>query len=221
MKPTYKNRSLFEFLGEVGFDPDPKQILNSRDKRVSKILNNTPLNSLMGSYHIIYADPPWRYNFVENKKDAIERHYPTMSLTDICKLPVKDVAANNCVLFLWATSPKLKEAFKVIEAWGFDYKTCAIWDKQWMGLGYYFRQQHELLLVATKGNLPTPNPSDRVGSVISERRTEHSRKPIKFYEIIESMYPEFNKIELFARSKRDGWSCWGNEINPIDLPISA
>lgn len=165
-----------------------------------------------GQYRLIYADPPWRYEHVETESRAIENQYPTMSLEEICALDVP--AADDCVLFLWATSPKLAEAIEVINAWGFDYRTCAVWDKEKIGMGYYFRQQHELLLVAARGSLPVPEPSVRVSSVIRAKRGMHSRKPVQVIEMLESMYPMFTKrdrIELFTREPRVGWGAWGNE----------
>lgn len=166
-----------------------------------------------GKYRLIYADPPWRYEHIETESRAIENQYPTMSLEEICGLSVP--AADDCVLFLWATSPKLAESMEVIKAWGFDYRTCAIWDKEKIGMGYYFRQQHELLLVAARGSLPVPEPSARVSSVIRIKRPGiHSRKPTQVIELLESMYPTFGKddrIELFTREPRVGWTAWGNE----------
>jgi N6-adenosine-specific RNA methylase IME4 len=165
-----------------------------------------------GKFRLIYADPPWRYEHIETENRAIENQYPTMMLDDICAFRVP--AADDCVLFLWATSPKLAEAIKVIEAWAFDYRTCAVWDKEKIGMGYYFRQQHELLLVAARGSLPVPEPSNRVSSVIRSTRGLHSQKPTKVIELLESMYPNFSKsdrIELFTREPRAGWTSWGNE----------
>jgi N6-adenosine-specific RNA methylase IME4 len=166
-----------------------------------------------GQYRLIYADPPWRYEHSETENRAIENQYPTMELDEIRALRVP--AADDSVLYLWATSPKLAEAMTVIEAWGFSYRTCAVWDKEKIGMGYYFRQQHELLLVAAKGALPVPEPSARVSSVIRVKRPGiHSRKPVQVIELLESMYPAFTKvdrIELFTREPRVGWSAWGNE----------
>ena len=102
---------------------------------------------------------------------------------------------------------------QVIESWGFVYRTCAVWDKEKIGMGYYFRQQHELLLVATKGSPGTPEPQDRVSSVIRQTRGIHSAKPDIFYELLESMYPDSTKLELFSRRSRDGWSAWGNQTS--------
>lgn len=183
--------------------------LVTRDqKREERIAKPIPV----GSFRLLYVDPPWRYEHVETESRAIENQYPTMSLDEICALPVP--AADDSVLFLWATSPKLDEAMRVINAWRFVYRTCAVWDKEIIGMGYYFRQQHELLLVAARGSLPVPEPSVRPSSVIRARRGRHSEKPEEVYELLETMYPEFaesDRVELFARRPRQGWAAWGNE----------
>lgn len=170
-----------------------------------------PLTSI-GRYPIILADPPWAYDFNKDDADEIENHYPTMDLEAICDLPVSESALDDCVLFLWTTSPKLEESFAVINAWGFNYRTCAIWDKGWIGPGYYFRQRHELLLVATRGSIPVPAPSSRPDSIFLEKRTAHSKKPEIAYQLIESMYPDLPKLELFSRTAREGWTVWGNQV---------
>jgi len=160
-----------------------------------------------GEYNVIYADPPWRYNFSETKSRSIETHYPSMSLKKICdmKLPVSD----NAVLLLWATNPKIEEALQVIEAWGFVYKTNMVWVKDKIGMGYWFRGQHELLLLATKGRFPTPAPEERRSSVLNAPRKEHSQKPEEVYNIIETYFPDGKYLELFSRNKREGWTMWG------------
>ena len=186
-----------------------------RAERIEKIVEisrgNAPLGQVAERYAVIYADPPWRYEHAESESRAIENHYPTMSLDEIKALPVGDIAFDDCILFMWATSPKLHESMQVLDAWGFSYRTCAVWDKQKIGMGYYFRQQHELLLVAVKGAPPTPRPGDRPSSVFSYERSQHSAKPHEVYEIIEAMYPELPKLEMFCRSPRDGWGVWGNQ----------
>jgi N6-adenosine-specific RNA methylase IME4 len=165
-------------------------------------------------YSLIYADPPWRYEHAKTKSREIENQYPTMALDEICALPVDSFAADDCTLLMWTTSPKLAESMEVIHAWGFNYRTCAVWDKERMGMGYYFRQQHELLLVATKGSPGVPDPSVRVSSVFRFKRDEkHSSKPVEVAEAIEAMYPNAKKIELFCRSPRDGWDVWGNQAH--------
>ena len=162
-----------------------------------------------GQYDLIYADPPWQYDFAETDNRKIENHYETMTSDDIKNMTVP--SSENCLLLLWATAPKLKEALEVIDSWGFEYKTHAIWNKEIIGMGYWFRGQHELLLVATKGNFSPPQPGDRVSSIFSEKRQQHSRKPEIIYEYIEKTFSEAKKLELFSRQKREGWSSYGNE----------
>lgn len=172
----------------------------------------------MKKYQIIYADPPWRYDFSNTKNRKIENHYPTMDLSEIKDLFWYLPIDKNAVLYLWATAPKLKEALEVMEAWGFEYKTQAIWDKEIIGMGYWFRGQHEILLVGVKGKFPPPEPSKRVGSVFKIRRGKHSEKPEYVRELISNAFPSHNKLELFAREKTEGWDVWGNEVeSDIDL----
>jgi len=160
-------------------------------------------------YPVIYADPPWRYDFTKTESRGIENQYPTMTLEDICSLKVP--AQDDAVLFMWTTSPLLEKSFMVMKAWGFEYKTSAVWDKQIIGMGYYFRIQHEMLLVGMKGSVPTPEPYNRPSSVFSYRKGEHSVKPEEVAEAIEQMYPELPKLEMFSRTTREGWDVWGNE----------
>lgn len=172
---------------------------------------NAPVGTVAERYPVIYLDPPWRYEHAESESRAIENQYPTMSLDEIKAMDMDKVAFDDCVMFMWATSPKLAEAFSVLEAWGFSYRTCAVWDKQKIGMGYYFRQQHELLLIAVRGQPPTPAPEDRPSSVFSYPRGQHSAKPHEVYEIIEAMYPALPKLEMFCRTPREGWGVWGNQ----------
>lgn len=187
-----------------------------REERIEKIAEiakgNAPL-AVAVKFPVIYADPPWRY---ENPpmgatSRSIENHYPTMSLEEICALPVGNITTDDAILYMWATAPKLAECMKVLEAWGFDYRTNFVWVKDKIGMGYHARSQHEILLVAKKGSIPPPAVADRVSSVVMAERGEHSAKPVQFYELIESFYPTLPKIELFCRSPRDGWAVWGNQ----------
>lgn len=182
------------------------------EQRIQTFVEPAPLGSFGERYAVIYADPPWKYDFSKDSADSIDEHYPPMELEEICALPVQEIAARDCVLFLWATNPKLKEALRVIDAWGFSYRTNSVWVKDWIGPGYYFRQRHELLLVATRGAPPTPMPSDRPDSVQEHGKREHSRKPDEYYTLIEAMYPGASKVELFCRTPREGWSVWGNQV---------
>jgi len=164
-----------------------------------------------GTYSVLYADPPWRYDHNETPDlRDVENHYPTMAVEDICALDAP--AADDAVLFLWATNPKLLEAFEVMEAWGFTYRTNACWVKDRFGMGYYVRGQHELLLIGKRGNIRAPEPSNRPSSVLTAPRQKHSQKPDDFYDLIEGMYPGHDKVELFARRPREGWSSWGNQL---------
>lgn len=189
-----------------------------RQDRVDKINDiargNGPLSAPQ-RYPVVYADPPWRYEHSKTVNREIENHYPTMSLDEICALPVSDITAPDAILYLWATSPKLEEAMQVVNAWGFTYRTCLVWVKDKIGMGSYARQRHELLLVARRGDIPVPEPENRFDSVIEAPRGEHSAKPAIVYDMIEQMHPEFDKVELFARNKRDNWHSWGNQaIDP-------
>jgi N6-adenosine-specific RNA methylase IME4 len=167
-----------------------------------------------GQYSLILADPPWRYDFSNTNGRAVELHYPTMAPESISALPVRDLAAPDCVLFLWATYPLLREALSVVEAWGFTYKSQLVWVKDKIGLGFYCRAQHELLLVATRGEPGAPEPANRPPSVIHAPRGRHSEKPETAYEIIEQMFPRARRVELFSRRHRPGWTAWGNEAPP-------
>jgi N6-adenosine-specific RNA methylase IME4 len=167
----------------------------------------------LGKFAVILADPPWRYEHppMGGTSRSIENHYPTETLEDICALPVADIAHDNSLLFLWATAPKLYECMKVVDAWGFVYRTQMVWVKDKIGMGYYVRNQHETLLICRRGELPPPPEKVRRSSVVHAPRLEHSAKPPIFYDIIDAMYPGLRKIELFSRSRREGWEAWGNE----------
>lgn len=222
-----KLQTLFHPGESADLDPDSaentvKEIRQDRreairEERVERINEIAKGNEPLGKaqrYPVIYADPPWRYEHSKTVSREIENQYPTMSLEEICELPIIDLAADDAVLFLWTTSPKLEESFAVIDCWGFKYRTCMVWDKERIGMGYYARQQHELLLICARGELPVPEPTNRPRSVQRiPRDPEHSAKPEEFYSLIESMYPEYNRIELFARNQRDGWAVWGNQSN--------
>jgi len=171
-------------------------------------------------YNIIYADPPWSYR---DKALAGNRgaccKYPVMSIENICKLPVSKLADKDCALFLWITMPKLNVCFKVIEAWGFEYKTCAFtWIKRnkksnsWFwGMGGWTRANAELCLLATKGSPKRINAS--VHSIIDTPVEKHSKKPDETRGKIIQLLGDLPRIELFARQQAPGWDCWGNEVN--------
>ena len=179
--------------------------------------NKKAAPKMEGVYQVIYADPPWQYtsgdqHTNETQETVIGNHYPSMSLVDICNLPVHEIADFDCVLFLWTTSPLLEEAFSVLNAWGFNYKASMIWDKVKHNVGHYVSVRHELLLIATKGK--PPKVPKLVDSVYEEPRTKHSKKPAYFSDLIVELYPDAKRIELFRRGEApDGWQVWGNEAN--------
>lgn len=191
--------------------PEAKKEIRQREKaeKVAEIRAQEPAPlDAEGTFPVLYVDPPWRYEHAEPTR-AIENHYPTMSLDEIKAMDVP--ADPDAVLFLWATSPKLAEAMEVLDAWGFSYRTSMVWVKDRIGMGYYARQRHEMLLIAKRGDYPVPDPEDRPDSVITAPLGAHSAKPEVVYELIDRMYPFSRKVELFARRSRDGWAAWGNQ----------
>jgi len=171
-------------------------------------------------YPVFYADPPWAFDVYDSESGldrAAAAHYPTMRLEDICALPVADIVTPDAALFLWSTAPHLQKAFEVLAAWGFEYRTNIAWVKDRPGLGYWVRNQHELLLIGARGNMRTPAEGTRPPSIIEAPKREHSRKPDEAYGLIERMYPDLPKIELFARNARPGWVAWGNQA-PVSDP---
>jgi N6-adenosine-specific RNA methylase IME4 len=172
------------------------------------------------SYDVILADPPWTFSvWNADKSDRHVSHkYDLMTVDDICALPVINLSSDNCALFLWATWPNLLDAIKVIEAWGFTYRTEAwVWLKAntngfgfFTGMGYYTRANTEPCLLAVKGSMPVARHD--IQALIYSPIREHSRKPDDQYRKIEALYPGKRYLELFARHKRPGWDAWGNEI---------
>lgn len=178
----------------------------------------------MKKYNIIYADPPWRYE-QKGVEGAAEKIYPTMSLEELCKLPVANLSEKDAVLFLWTTFPMLPNALQLIKAWGFRYKNAAfLWLKQnksgygwYFGLGFWTRGNAEICLLATKGH--PKRKSNRVHQFIISPLQKHSRKPDEAREKIVELIGDLPRIELFAREKTDGWDIWGNEVD-CDICLS-
>lgn len=191
---------------------------NEYEKRVENNTNNDfkiDIYNTKETFRVIYADPAWSYN---DKQDTPQlgganKHYNTMSLKSLCELPVKEITEKDSVLFLWVTSPLLEDSFKVVNSWGFKYKTSFIWNKLKHNMGHYNSVRHEILLVCTKGSC-TPDNKKLYNSVQSiERNNNHSEKPIDFLNIIDDLYNYGNKLEMFCRKiKKDNWYGWGNEI---------
>jgi N6-adenosine-specific RNA methylase IME4 len=185
-------------------------------------------------YQIIYADPPFSYHIERDKATNLDgtkrkllmgstkRHYETMTLEEICNLPVQQIADKNCYLFLWASSPTLKEALEVMERWGFTYKVIAfVWSKtnREMGLGHYTRTNHEFVLLGTKGSLE--RKSNKVKQWLKAPTTIHSKKPNEIRERIIQLYGDLQRIELFSRTKIHGWDVIGNDEKLQNQPLEA
>ena len=169
-------------------------------------------------YKIIYADPAWTFKTWSKKGNGRSPKYDLMTIEDIKKMPVNNIADKNCILFIWVTYPLLKQGLDTIEAWNFKYKTCGFsWikknkksDSLFWGLGYYTRSNNEICLLATKGS--PKRISTRVHQVVLDKVREHSRKPDCVREKIVQLCGDLPRIELFARQKVDGWDCWGNQV---------
>lgn len=178
------------------------------------------IDSARGGYEIIYADPPWKYVFSATAQRAVTNHYPVMTPEEMKCVPVKEIAADNSVLLMWATFPKLKEALDLMDAWGFRYSTTAfVWIKQnkrtpslFWGMGYYTRSNAEILLLGVKGK-PLKRLSHSIHQIVFAPVAEHSKKPDVIREKIVELFGDLPRIELFARQTYPGWDCWGNEVN--------
>lgn len=177
---------------------------------------------LAGKFRVVYADPAWIYKDRPPSGSGAQSHYPGMTVEQICKIPVKAHAMPNAVLFMWVTAPILYQCtdkitpdpLRVVKAWGFEYKTCGVWDKVLSAGGHYFATKHEILLVCTRGlgtpDHPTPQP-DSVQTIRRPDDFEHSEKPEEYARMIQKMY-DGPYVELFARRPREGWVTWGNQV---------
>jgi N6-adenosine-specific RNA methylase IME4 len=161
-------------------------------------------------YSTVYADPPWPYSNMA-ARGAAEDHYRTMTLEAILAEPVRSVVADNAHLHLWTTNAFLREAFEVITAWGFRYKSCLVWVKPQLGMGNYWRVSHEFLLLGVRGSLACQEKALRSWHLA--RRTVHSRKPFLFRELVERASPG-PYLELYGREEQpaNGWTVYGNQV---------
>jgi len=184
---------------------------------VDECKDNSMISFPNKKYNIIYADPPWGYDD-QSFRGTMANHYKCMNLEDIKRLPIKEIAEVDCILFLWATYPKLREAFEVIDAWNFHYKTIAFqWIKKnktgdgyFFGLGRWTRSNTECCLLSTKGR--PKRVSNSVSQLVFSRLRNHSQKPDEVRHRIVELMGDLPRIELFARDRVEGWDVWGNEI---------
>jgi N6-adenosine-specific RNA methylase IME4 len=185
-----------------------------RAERVEKLKKQAAGNTELSTatrFPVIYMDPPTKFDAGDSDRST-ENHYPTMTEEELAKLPVGELATDDAVLFIWTTVPWLVKTLRLIEAYGFTYVSEFCWDKQHQGTGFWNRNQHEPLLIATRGKMVAPDPSVLKASVHAEARTAHSAKPAYFRELISAYYPDLPKVELFPRGELPGdWKGWGNE----------
>jgi N6-adenosine-specific RNA methylase IME4 len=175
----------------------------------AKELDATPPELPTGPFQVIVADPPWQYD------TGSSLPYPTMPLEEIKAMPVRDIADENAILWLWTTNAHLPVAFDVVEAWGFEYKALLTWVKDRMGTGEWLRGQTEHCMLAARGKPVFLHENH--STVLEAARREHSRKPEEFYALVEATCPGA-KVELFCRQHRNGWHVYGNETNKFDMP---
>jgi N6-adenosine-specific RNA methylase IME4 len=184
-------------------------------------------------YDIIYVDPPWDYGgklqFDKSSKSAdkidigkkifissASFKYPTVKTKDLKKIPLSEIAKEDCLLFMWVTNPHLAQGIELGQAWGFNYRTVAfVWDKMMHNPGQYTLSYCELCLVFKKGKIPQPRGLRNIKQLVSTPRTDHSEKPLQILENIEKMFPSQDKIELFARHKPEGWDVWGLDVQEV------
>ena len=172
-------------------------------------------------YKVIYADPPWKYK--ENWGNGSNEHtYPTMTVEEIKKLPIKDITDTEAHLYLWVTNPFLGEGLEVCKSWGFEYKTLITWVKLYkkgqkeMGMGYYFRSCTEHIIFGVKGKMKIQNKTTRnIFEEINPRHYNklHSAKPDSVRNMIVKCSGDLPRIELFARQETEGWDVWGNQVH--------
>lgn len=182
-------------------------------------LANWPFGDLQPhTYDFILADPPWLFNLRSEKGEekSAQKHYRCLPTPQIMAFPVQDLAADNTVLAMYATNPMIRDAFAVMDAWGFHYKTMAVWrkitthGKVGFGTGYIVRSSHEPVLIGTRGS---PKTAKNVRSVFDGKLREHSRKPEEGFAWAEKLMPKAERrLELFSRTNRNGWDSFGDEV---------
>ena len=220
MERTYEAKSGYE-------------IYNAKAKRKTKVSTLEKLYPPLpeARFPILYADPPWHYNgkLQYDKTATIEQNrgwgkdvfvsaasfkYPTVKTSELKSLPVATIAEDDSLLFMWATNPHLQQAIELGTAWGFEYKTVAfVWNKMVHNPGQYTLSYCELCLLFKRGRIPRPRGARNIKQLLNVPRKGHSEKPCEVVENIEKMFPTQSKIELFARTRRDGWYSWGLEVD--------
>lgn len=174
-------------------------------------------------YSIAIIDPPWAFASNSEARPArnARRHYPCLSISQIERLPISEIMDRDSLIYMWVTAPFAELAFRPLKAWGYSYKTQMVWVKQRIGLGYWARNRHEPIYIATRGDFPCPRPAPHRDSVITAPAREHSRKPPELADEIDARFPGHRKVEIFAREQRPGWDAWGNETDKFASATEA
>ncbi len=171
-------------------------------------------------YSIIYCDPPWDYKGQKQHggkgtpdTGGAATHYSTMTLKDLERLDVGSLCEDDCLLFMWSSSPHLDQAIDLLKAWGFKWATVGfVWDKQRVNPGFYSMSQCELVLIGKRGKIPKPRGARNIRQMVSVLRGAHSAKPHEVRDRIEQMFPSQRKLEMFARTRHAGWDAWGDQL---------
>ena len=197
-------------------DADPRikvRLLAQAITKARKLNGATDLATVNGKFSVIYADPPWQEPCASESRGL---QYPQMTLDELRALPVAAKSADDAVLFLWTTGPRLPDAVELMKTWGFQFVNSIVWCKPKIGTGRWVRTQHEQLLIGRKGNFPCPRFGAAPSSIIHAKARAHSQKPDEIYSMIESMFPKTRKFEMFARHRHDSsWEVWGAEAPPV------
>lgn len=206
------------------YNPDAKR--RRRANPLSELYPSLP----DGRYEILYVDPPWDYggkmqydlSSLKTHNENFERpvfisaadfKYPTLKLPELAELPMRDLASDDSLLFMWTTGPHLANSIDLGRAWGFEYKTVAfVWNKMVHNPGRYTLSETEQVLVFKRGRIPTPRGIRNARQLVNERRGQHSAKPSEVRHRITQMFPTQRKIEMFAREPADGWDAWGLDM---------
>lgn len=203
-------------------------LLLEKNEELARSLALYPPAFPAGQFEMIVSDPPWKYKL--RNQDASHRNrcpYPSMSNAEILALPVPQLAAKDCVLWLWVTNNFMDVGLDCVKHWGFTQKTILTWVKvtkkgtPHIGTGHWLRPVTEHCILAVRGKVPCfgaigAGTMSNEPTVIFSRRREHSQKPPEFYRLAEKLCPNYSKLEMFARSPRKGWTVWGGEVNKFE-----
>lgn len=172
----------------------------------------------MKTFDIIIADPAWKYEGTTVVSKKVDDHYQVQMSTSWHDLPLKDIASDDSLLFMWCSGPTLKQAIELMTAWGWSYRTTGfIWKKNKINPSWYVNSEVEMVIVGKRGKIPHPRGCRKQRQVVEAPRGKHSAKPEEVQDRIDKMFPTQNKLELFARRHRKGWTCEGNELDGLDI----